>query len=37
MRVMKFKWTATAILLWSLPQVRLWKMEQVVRPTLQSV
>lgn len=37
MRVMKFKWTATAILLRSLPQVRLWKMERVIRPTLQSV
>lgn len=35
MRVMKFKWMATAILLWSLPQVRLWKTERGLGPTLQ--
>lgn len=36
MRVMKFKWMATAILLWPLPQVRLWEMKRGLGPTLQS-
>lgn len=35
MRVMKFKWMATAILLWSLPHVRLWEMERGLGSTLQ--